>query len=106
MAMHVLACIWWFLGESFEDTRWGPPPEMLGQGLGTKDSYALYWAVCMTSGIGGNGMPTHTLAILYTAVVIMTGVFMLVRRSAAPPAPAQDAAAPHSRARARAPRRG
>ena len=45
--------------------------------LTPKYLFALYWAVAMTTGIGGNGKPLNGAEMLYTTIVIIVGIFMI-----------------------------
>ena len=54
--------------EDFEPSAFDLTPKYL---------FALYWAVAMTTGIGGNGKPLNGAEMLYTTIVIIVGIFMI-----------------------------
>ena len=54
--------------EGFEPSEFDLTPKYL---------FALYWAVAMTTGIGGNGKPLNGGEMLYTTIVIIVGIFMI-----------------------------
>lgn len=82
---HWIACCYWgvaLLGHGTTSSRygedtWSPPPYVAqANDLVTQYSYAFFWAVVVTSGIGWDIIPTSPVQVIFTTVAIVTGLLI------------------------------
>jgi CRP-like cAMP-binding protein len=83
---HWLACCYWgvavlehgMLSSSrYGEDTWSPPPQVAqANDLGTQYSFAFFWAVVVTSGIGWDIIPTSPVQVIFTTIAIVTGLLI------------------------------
>ena len=83
---HWNACCYWGVAllehgtldsSRYGEDTWSPPAYVAqAQDLVTQYSYAFFWAVVVTSGIGWDIIPTSPVQVMFTTVAIVTGLLI------------------------------